>query len=182
MDKPQTHRLFFGLEIPEPIKQRLLSIQRPVTGARWQCAEQLHLTLLFLGNVNADQLADVRNAARNLPMERFDASVAGIDCFGRPERPMNLWAGVQPVDRLTALHEVLNQRLALYGLGEEQRRFRPHITLARFRREAGSVLDLLDIHKNFHAGAFPVERFALYQSAQGSNGSVYTVLDRFVLY
>jgi len=181
VDRPQTLRLFFGLEIPESIKQRLLSIQAPVVGARWQSPEQLHLTLLFLGSVEKQQLPHIRNAARNLPVERFAGSVTGIDCFGRPEQPKNLWAGVQPVDRLTELHKALSQRLSLYGFGEEKRRFRPHITLSRFRREAGSVLDLLHAHKNFHAGDFTVDRFALYQSNQGEQGSVYTVLDRFIL-
>lgn len=181
MDKTARLRLFFGLELPDAIKQRLLTVQQPIAGARWQRADQLHLTLVFLGSVDNDQLPQVCNAARNLPMERFDASVSGIDCFGRPENPKNLWAGVHPAERLTELHEALNQRLSLYGFGQEKRRFRPHITLSRFRKEAGSVQKLLQAHKDFRAGTFRVDRITLYQSTQGADGSVYTVLDRFIL-
>lgn len=179
LDKPVTLRLFFGLEIPESVKQRLLSIQRPIIGARWQRADQLHLTLAFLGNLEAHQLPGVRQAARNLPVNPFDLTVSGIGCFGDPDHPKSLWAGVQPVEELTELHEALNLRLAACGLGQEKRTFRPHITLSRFKKEPGSVREVLRAHQEVHAGTFSVNRIALFQSIPSSQGSVYSVLDRF---
>ena len=181
MDKPAKLRLFFGLELPDPVKQRLLTVQQPVAGARWQRADQLHLTLAFLGNVEAQRLPDVRDAARNLPVEPFDLTVTGIGCFGHPDRPKNLWAGVQPVDELTGLQSTLSQRLALSGLAQERRAFRPHITLARFRREPGSVRELLQKHQGVHAGTFWVARFALFESVLDEQGSVYQIIERFQL-
>lgn len=179
MDKPVKLRLFFGLEIPESVKQRLLSIQQPIIGARWQSADQLHLTLMFLGNLEAQQLPDVRESARNLPVKPFDLTVSGIGCFGHPDHPKNLWAGVQPVEELAELHDALNQRLALCGFGQEKRTFRPHITLSRFKKQPGSVRELLWEHQEVHAGTFSVNRLALFQSIQGSRGSTYRVLARF---
>lgn len=174
-------RLFFGLELPDPIKQRLLTVQQPVAGARWQRADQLHLTLAFLGSVEAQRLPDVRDAARNLPGEPFDLTVTGIGCFGHPDRPKNLWAGVQPVEQLAELQGELNERLTASGFTREKRTFRPHITLARFSKEAGSVRELLKNRQGLHAGTFRVGEFALFESVIGEQGSVYQIIERFPL-
>lgn len=181
MDKAAKLRLFFGLELPDAIKQRLLTIQQPVAGARWQRVDQLHLTLAFLGSVEAQRLPDICDAARNLAVEPFDLAVTGVGCFGHPDRPKNLWAGVQPVEELAGLHDELLQRLAACGFGQEKRTFRPHITLSRFRKEPGSVRELLREHQAVHAGTFSVNQVALFESVCGEQGSVYQIIERFPL-
>ncbi len=181
MNKPAKLRLFFGLEIPEPVKQRLLSIQQPVAGARWQRADQLHLTLAFLGSAEAQQLPDICDAARKLAVEPFDLTVSGVGCFGHPDHPKNLWAGVRPLEELAGLHDALNQRLESCGFGQEKRTFRPHITLSRFRKEAGSVRELLGKRQAFHAGTLSVNSLALFESVRGEQGSVYQIIERFPL-
>ncbi|NMT64260.1 RNA 2',3'-cyclic phosphodiesterase [Marinobacter orientalis] len=181
MDKEATRRLFFGLEIPTSVKQRLLSIQQPVAGARWQRADQLHLTLVFLGRVEAQQLPAIREAARNLPVKPFDLTVTGLGCFGSPDHPRNLWAGVQPVGKLAEMQSALSKRLASSGFGQEGRSFQPHITLARFKRDAGSVAELLQTHERRHAGSFLVGWLTLFESLPRQGGSVYHVVDRFPL-
>ncbi|MEQ9267351.1 RNA 2',3'-cyclic phosphodiesterase [Marinobacter salarius] len=181
MDKPETHRLFFGLEIPDSVKQRLVSIQQPVAGARWQLPDQLHLTLVFLGSVARQRLPDVCDAARNLPVGQFDLTVCGLGCFGRPDFPKYLWAGVQPADKLAELHEVLNQNLCMPGFEQEKRPFCPHITLARFKRQRGSVVELLESQERQPIGTFSVGGIALFESTQGAHGSVYQIIERFPL-
>lgn len=181
LDRAETLRLFFGLEIPESVKQQLLLIQRPLAGARWQRADQLHLTLVFLGSVEAQQLPGIRDAARNLPIKPFDLAVSGIDCFGEPDHPRNLWARVQPVEELADLHDALIQRLASCGFGQVRRTFRPHITLARFKKGPGSVADLLAAHERQPTGTFLVDRLALFKSVQSEHGSVYHIIERYPL-
>ncbi|QSP96388.1 RNA 2',3'-cyclic phosphodiesterase [Marinobacter salinisoli] len=174
-------RLFFSIEIPVQIKQRLLQVRAPVAGARWQSAAQLHLTLLFLGPVSDDRVAEVCAEVRALAMPAFDLEVSGIGCFGQPASPRNLWAGVSPCDSLLALQAALKDVLGGLGFEFDQRAFRPHVTLARFKKQRGSVAALLDDHQSTNFGAFPVQEFVLYQSTQGGGGSVYTVLERFAL-
>lgn len=174
-------RLFFGVEIPPAIKSSLLGVQAPVAGAKWQSAEQLHLTLLFLGAVDDEQAPAIRAAARQVWHVPFWLAVSGLGCFGQPERPRNLWAAVSPPEPLAALHEALNHRIRSPALDAERRGFRPHITLARFKRQAGSVADLLADHGDAAFGHFPVDEFCLFESTQGRSGSVYTILERFPL-
>lgn len=174
-------RLFFALEMPEPVRQALLRIKAPVAGARWQSDAQLHLTLLFLGNVPEEAVPDISLALRGLSLPRFDLDVGGLGCFGQPETPRNLWAGVTPEAPLIALQATLKQCLAHLGFSLEKRPFRPHITLARFKKQPGSVQSLLAEHGQDDFGAVPVRDFVLLRSTQGAKGSDYTVVERFPL-
>lgn len=174
-------RLFFGLELPPEIKARLLKIRSAVPGAKWQGAEQLHITLLFMGAVSQEDLEAMAGSARGIKSEPFLLDVAGIGCFGQPQRPKNLWAGVQPEAPVAGLNKSLGALMERRGFGAERRVFRPHITLARFKRQAGSVEPLLDEYSDSRFGQFQVTEFVLFESKPGPAGSVYSVIERFPL-
>ena len=172
-------RLFFGLEIPAQIKARLLKARAEVPGAKWQSAEQIHITLLFLGDVEEERLSAVCEAARHIPLAAFELNVAGLGCFGQPCAPRNLWAGVQPAAPVASLHSAIKGQMENLGLTTESRAFRPHITLARFKRQPGSVQSLLAEYGETAFGSFQVDQFVLFESEQRSGGSVYTVIESF---
>lgn len=175
-------RLFFGLEIPPDTVQALLKVESPIDGARWQRAEQLHLTLAFLGEVPAEHIALATHTARALRIEPFTLQVKGLGCFGNPEKPRALWAGVDQEAPVARLHEQLATSLDEQGFTIKNQPFKPHITLSRFKRgHAGSVEALLDAYRDAMFGTLPVTSFALFQSTPGPQGSVYTVLERFSL-
>lgn len=172
-------RLFFGLEIPAEIKARLLKARAEVSGAKWQSVEQMHITLLFLSDVEEERLSAVCEAVRNIPQAPFELSVTGLGCFGRPRAPRNLWAGVQPAAPVASLHSAIKGQMESLGLTTESRAFRPHITLARFKRQPGSVQSLLTEYGETAFGSFQVAQFVLFESEQSADGSVYTVIERF---
>ncbi|RBW48594.1 RNA 2',3'-cyclic phosphodiesterase [Marinobacter sp. F3R11] len=172
-------RLFFGLEIPAHIKARLLKARAEVSGARWQSAEQMHLTLLFLGDLEEECLPAVCEAARHIRPVPFELSVTGLGCFGPPSAPRVLWAGVRPEVPVASLHGAIKSKMDGLGFTTEGRAFRPHITLSRFRRQPGSVESLLADYEGREFGVFQVDEFVLFESRQGAEGSVYTVIERF---
>ncbi|OEY65977.1 RNA 2',3'-cyclic phosphodiesterase [Marinobacter sp. X15-166B] len=172
-------KLFFGVEIPAPIKSRLLKVRAEVPGARWQTFAQMHLTLLFLGNVEDERVLAVREAACRISLTAFELQVAGLGCFGRPCAPRILWAGVQPAAPVASLHSALKSEMAQLGFTPESRAFRPHITLSRFKHRPGSIESLLAEYEGAAFGAFRVERFVLFESVQRAGGSVYPVIARF---
>lgn len=174
-------RLFFGLELPPEIKDRLLKVRSAVPGAKWQSAGQLHITLLFLGSVEAARLEAVAGSAREFQSAPFVLEVKGLGCFGQSRRSRNLWAGVQPEAPVAAINEALGRRMENLGLEAERRAFRPHITLARFKRQPGYIEGLLAEHGQSVFGQFAVTELALFDSKPGPTGSVYTVLERFPL-
>lgn len=174
-------RLFFGLEIPEAVKASLLQMKTQVAGARWQSRGQLHLTLAFLGQVEEPQVALACELARGVTQSPFELHVQGLGCFGSPESPKILWAGVSPEDQLRELQQNLANRLTDNGFTLQNPSFKPHITISRFRPPAGSVASLLESHRNTSFGTMAVKDFVLFESTPGAGGSVYTVLERFVL-
>ncbi|MBJ6139016.1 RNA 2',3'-cyclic phosphodiesterase [Marinobacter litoralis] len=174
-------KVFFGVEIAPHIKQRLLKIQTPLRSARWQSYEQLHLTLVFLGNVADDAVPGLIDAATSVVESSFELTVRGLGCFGSPERPKIFWAGVAPESPVVNLHRQLRDKLQTEGSSVEHRHFRPHITLSRFGRDAGSVKEFIETRGEEEFGTMSVSEFVLYDSNQGPNGSVYTVLQRFPL-
>ncbi|MDX1558272.1 MAG: RNA 2',3'-cyclic phosphodiesterase [Marinobacter sp.] len=174
-------RIFFGLELPSDIKERLLNVKAKVPGAKWQSAEQLHITLLFLGRVDEEHLEAVVGSARAIRPKPFELEVSGLGCFGQSRRPRNLWARVQPEAPVAAIHEALAQRMENLGFAAERRSFLPHITLARFKRQPGSVEGLLAEQGASVFGQFAVSEFVLFDSKPGPAGSVYRVIERFPL-
>lgn len=174
-------RLFFGLEIPESIKANLLQVETQVAGARWQNRGQLHLTLAFLGQVEEQKVALACDLARGVTQSPFELNVQGLGCFGSPEKPKILWAGVSPENELRELQKNLATALTDNGFTLENPSFKPHITLSRFRHPAGPVASLLESYQDTLFGLMPVQDFVLYQSTPGLGGSVYTVTERFTL-
>jgi len=174
-------RVFFGVEIPAEVKKSLLGLKTTINGARWQSRNQLHLTLVFVGSVDDDALATLGYAASLVAMPAFEVEVAGLGAFGRPEHPRNLWAGVSPEAPVAELYRQLASQVAAAGFEIEHRHFRPHVTLARFRKQAASIVSLLEEHEKDRFGVLPVTEFVLFESNPGAGGSVYTVIERFPL-
>lgn len=174
-------RVFFGLEIPAEIKDLLLQVRTEVAGASWQSVEQMHLTLLFLGNIEEALLLAAREAARDISLAAFELNIFGLGCFGQPHAPKHLWAGVEPEAPVIGLHSAIKNQVERLGIQTERRAYRPHLTLARFNRHPGSIECLLSEYRETVCGSFQVDEFVLFESQPSPAGSVYRVLERYPL-
>ena len=125
----EKYRLFVAIHVPDAVKARLVESQRELKTAagdsvRWTSPEQLHLTLLFLGNVEVSELGNLQRAFENASREgeRMRLSLEGLGCFPNARRPRVIWAGVQgDVDKLKALQMELQKRLQPWCEKEESR-------------------------------------------------------------
>jgi 2'-5' RNA ligase len=165
------HRLFVALRPPAAIRDALSAAQANVPQARWQDDDQLHLTLRFVGEVDARTADDVAAAVGTVRAERIVARIEGVGSFGH-----TLWAGVGPRDTLTQLHHKVDRALALAGIEPDQRAFAPHVTLARIAKTAANapeVLRWLGFHAGMRSGEFELDRVILYESHLGSEGASY---------
>lgn len=175
-------RLFLGFELPAPITQQLLQIHEPLRGARWQNADQLHLTLRFLGEVDdavRPQIISLLSGLRATPIE---IRLHGAGCFGGPQRPFALWAGVWPEQPLVQLREEIDTRLAPLALPADRHAgFKPHITLARIRGGDESAARFAEGLTELTSEPFTFNALSLIASRQAAQGSVYSVLDRLPL-
>jgi RNA 2',3'-cyclic 3'-phosphodiesterase len=175
------HRLFVGIDPPSEIKDRLLEVMGGVAGARWQSEAQLHLTLRFIGEVDRHQANDLAAALESLHHPRFELALSGAGAFDRRGRINALWAGVSPHEPVRTLHKKVDQAVARAGLPPDPRAYLPHITLARFGRDAGALDGFLDRHGGLSSPPFAVDDFCLYESQLTRDGSVYTIVERYPL-
>src|SRR5579862_2627326 len=166
-------RLFVGIEFPPELKLRLSLLCTGVAGARWIDPGNFHLTLRFIGEVAEDVAADVDEALALLKGRPFSLQLAGTGVFGG-HRPNALWVGVERDPDLLKLRDKIEQALIRAGLAPEQRRFAPHVTLARLRDPAFDELGyFLAAHARFRAEPLRVEHFSLIASFPTKAGSVY---------
>jgi len=172
-------RLFIGLDPPPGMKAHLLALMHGVTGARWQTAAQLHLTLRFLGE--NDRTEDIAAVLREVRHPSFELSLSGTGGFERSGHAHALWAGVTPETPLLSLHATIEAALAGIRSAPDAQVYRPHITLARLSREAAGVDAFLTCNSTLRSAAFAVDRFCLYESHLTPDGSIYIITEWYGL-
>ena len=175
------HRLFVAVSPPAPIREQLLDLMEGVSGARWQDDEQLHLTLRYIGSVEAPMAEDIVAALGNVHQVPFEIALHGVGRFGSRGRVNAVWAGVQPHDALAHLHRKVDQALVRIGLKPERRAYLPHITLARFGRESAGLDCFVARHAGLTSAPFPVKSFGLYESHLSQHGASYELIERYPL-
>lgn len=168
-------RLFVALVPPAEAVEHLdafLEVRRDAAAFRWASAEQLHVTLAFLAEVEERRLDDLverlaRAAARRTA---FETAIAGGGAFPHVGRARVLWAGLDldepgrtELDRLaTGCRAAANRA----GIEVDGQRFRPHVTVARLGRpaEVSSWVRLLD---GYAGPRWTVDRITLVASYLG---------------
>ena len=154
-------RLFFALWPDETAREALAARAREIAGrcgGRPVPAANLHLTLVFLGEVDPSRIGALRRAAQEAAGEDF---TLGLDRVGGFRRAGVAWAGCrQPPAQLLALQAGLEKRIRDAGFSPDDRAFTPHLTLARRVREPVEPADIEAV--SWRAGAL-----ALVESARG---------------
>jgi 2'-5' RNA ligase len=168
-------RLFTGIEIPVQIAQGLSMLRGGLPGARWIDPENYHLTLRFIGDVEGHVGRDVMHMLGGVRRTSFQIVLDRLDQFGG-KKPRAVFAGATPTPPLLELqaeHERILQRI---GLPPEQRKYAPHVTLARLRdSSAHQVAQYLSSRAPFRSPPFPVSRFVLFSSRASTGGGPYVV-------
>lgn len=173
-------RLFVALRLPDEIKERLVACSGGIEGARWQSAEQMHLTLRFIGEAEPQQEEDIRATLARLRFHPFEVSLRGIGLFGKARKPRALWVGVDDQGPLKHLHEKIDQSLTSAGFPTEARKFTPHVTLARFGKgRVRRLEDFLDHYAGLSLPPFEASSFALFSSQLSHNGAQYRIEETF---
>lgn len=142
-------RLFVALNFPDATRQALWRATAPLRDlglpARWVRADGLHLTLKFLGDVAPERegelVAALRRAAAGSPGAHPGAGVLtlrlrGFGAFPDVTRPRVVWVGIEGDSALELLQHRVEREFEPLGFPTEQRPFRPHLTLARAKRDA----------------------------------------------
>ncbi|HLW63858.1 MAG TPA: RNA 2',3'-cyclic phosphodiesterase [Gemmataceae bacterium] len=185
---PQSMRTFIGVPLVPGIRDKLVALQQQLAetsgSVKWVEPENLHVTMLFLGEVDAREVLTVCRTVEGVvgALEPFAMRVAGIGCFPNPRRPRTIWAGIEEGSReLIELHTALEQPLMEKGCyRREERAFTPHITLGRVKGESDTraLAEALKLQADWFAGQMTVKEIHVLSSELMKEGPVYTVLSR----
>ena len=174
-------RLFVALELPWELRQRLAALGGGVPGARWVPAENLHLTLRFIGDVDEGLAHDLHDALADIASPVFDLTVENFGTFGA-KRPHTLWAGIVREPALERLRDKIESVAVRAGLPPEPRKFMPHVTLARLEDSpVGRIQEFIARNSPFRAGPTPVANFTLFRSYLSRSGAEYELVAEYPL-
>ncbi len=163
-------RLFTALEIPRDAALSLSLLRGGLPGARWIDVENYHLTLRFIGDVEGHVADEVANALDRVRRPAFDLTLSGVGAFGG-KKPHSIYAGVVPSPALNALQGEIDRICQRVGAPSDQRKFVPHVTLARLRNASDAeVARYLSGRGNFATMPFHVGRFVLMSSRDSVGG------------
>jgi 2'-5' RNA ligase len=167
-------RLFFALWPGEALQRTLYELGRAVAppGGKPMAAQNLHITLAFLGTIDDDKRNCMEKSAAAIRLPPFELR---LDCAGYWPRPQVVWLGCREVPQpLAALAGQLNTAMAACGLTPESRPYSPHLTVLRKARQGPRQLDMDTVH-------WPVGDFVLVQSLTLPEGAQYQVVRRWPL-
>lgn len=99
-------------------------------------AEQLHLTLRFIGEVDRGLEAPLAReiAAATAELPGFPVRLRAAGVFPSHRRARVLWVGVEETPALAALQRSVEEAVVRAGVAPDPRPFRPHVTVGRIRR------------------------------------------------
>lgn len=184
-------RTFIAIDLGERVRARLSGLQeklaRTISDVKWVTADNLHLTLLFLGEVDALEVVsicrEVKKAAEGVAP--FTMEVVGVGAFPNLRRPKVLWTGVGAgAEELKLLHDLLEAPLLNLGCyRREERDYTPHLTLGRLTPEERGPEwgSLLAKHAEWEGGEVMVDEVLIMSSELQRQGPMYTVMGRFPL-
>jgi 2'-5' RNA ligase len=136
--------------------------------------EQLHLTLRFIGDADEGLFATIRDGLGGIRAPSFPIALKGVGCFPSPRRPRVVWVGTEAGDPLFHLQREVERIVSEAGVAPDEKRFSPHITLARLREASPSDFGVFQArHAGFRTEPFAVEAFHLYSSTLTPKGAIH---------
>lgn len=182
-------RTFIALAVPGRIAGELKELQQELAadhdGVKWMAEKELHLTLLFLGEVDELELVPVCRAVKKIAARHssFALDVAGMGGFPNKRRPKVLWAGIagEGHDALLELHAELEAALMELGCyRREERAYTPHLTLGRISSEERDEAwaPVFTKHADWNAGTFTVSEVLIMASELRRSGPEYAIMGR----
>jgi 2'-5' RNA ligase len=180
-------RLFVAVDLPAPLRADIEAMMGQVHGARWVNANQLHITLRFMGDTPDDALPEIRDGLACVKQDCFHLRLRGAGIFpeshlGRSHKPPKvLWLGIEPTAELASLKHTIDGALGADST-RPQEPFSPHLTLARFpRRPDQTLTDFVAKRQDYRSPVWTVVSFCLYKSTLRREGALHEIVASYPL-
>jgi 2'-5' RNA ligase len=169
-------RLFVAADLPEGARDDVCALYEAISGAKWVSDDKLHITLRFIGDADGNAFRSIESALRSVTFVPFALKLKSTGFFPPRGAPKVLWCGVSRSEELMSLQKQVERVLTeKAGIPHEDRKFSPHITIARLNGASDEKLArFLSINALFETEEFTVSSIALYSSVLKRDGAVYT--------
>jgi len=179
-------RTFVALELKDAaIKEAIRSLQRellaPGVRAKAVEAENLHMTLKFLGEVPDSSIEGIASSLRDIQVPPFTIHFRGVGVFPSPSRIHVVWLGaVEGAEEVRRLSTMVNERLTAFGRPED---FKAHLTILRVKEgtDVSVLASGIERLKGFDGGTSKFSEFQLKKSVLTPSGPIYSDLAVFPL-
>ncbi|HEX9253648.1 MAG TPA: RNA 2',3'-cyclic phosphodiesterase [Ignavibacteriaceae bacterium] len=179
------NRLFVSLNLPDNVIEQIISLRDKICddkSIKWESKEKLHLTIKFIGDVSGGIMNEISNELSFIiDYPSIKCSFNRFGFFYRDGKPIILWAGLNVDDLVNDLISELDDKLKKYSIPIEHRKFNPHITLLRIKKDPG--ISFVNNFKNFtfEPMLFTANSITLYKSVLHPNGSKYFEIKNYKL-
>jgi len=177
-------RSFLAFELPGEIREQIRAVSKElkkiIMPVRWVKVENIHLTILFLGSVDEDTIADIEEKVSVVVkgFSAFKTKLNAVGAFPHWRRPRVIWIGLDgDIGRLSDLRDELQEELKVLGFMPEKRPFRPHLTLGRFKGpidQNENMKWIIDRYHDINSDLYQLNELILYKSDLKPDGPVYT--------
>lgn len=182
-------RCFIAVNLDDSVKNE---IDNAITGlkkgdwdVKWVSAENLHLTLKFLGETPEDLVQKLKEKLPTIAAHHdiFKIRLQGIGIFPDKKRPRVIWIDILDSDKIVKLQEEVEVIATTICYNKDSRPFSPHLTIGRVRSQKGKdmLLKAIETLKDKDFGNINVNKFSLMMSDLKPTGAQYTTLAEFHL-
>jgi RNA 2',3'-cyclic 3'-phosphodiesterase len=188
-------RAFIAIELPSEVRHQLDEVEKQIQvragegsrkAVRWVPANNMHLTLKFLGEVSSGSIPDLARILQNAANRhsRFTITVGGLGAFPNLHRPRVIWVGTEAPAELFTLQKEIDAETRHLGYPSDERAFSPHLTLGRISQnahpeEVSQVARVLTAMTIGELGKIQVDTLHLFRSDLRPSGAVYSSLHAF---
>jgi RNA 2',3'-cyclic 3'-phosphodiesterase len=182
-------RAFIAVDLPVKILDQLGKISQslkrdiPTGGIRWVPVKNIHLTLMFLGDVTLSNLDPISKTldAELASFNQVKIQLEGLGAFPSVKKPRVLWIGIAYPPELKTIYNSIQQNIGALGYPRDERAFSPHLTLGRVSQNITSadlfqISQVIESHPIGSLGSALIDSIHLYQSDLRPGGAVYTKL------
>ena len=171
-------RVFVAIDIPKQTQKEIKKIQGkiPEFKGKFTEAENLHLTLKFLGNIDEEKIDEIKIRLRNVKLKSFETEINKIGVFS-PSFIKIVWIHLTNFE---ALQKIVDEKLS--SLFPKEKRFMSHLTIARVKSVENKKEFLEELERiKFPEIKFKVKDFRLKKSTLSRKGPVYEDLEEYPL-
>jgi len=173
-------RLFVAVDVDEAVRERISPIlsELAISGVKAVEPENLHITLLFLGEVDELKAEKVQKELSEIKFSPFKISFEGVSAFPNLNSPRVVWVGVKDGGELVKLADSVYQKLKKLGF-KRDKEFKAHLTVARVKKKNPEISEIIKRNSTRSFGEMEVREFKLKQSTLTPKGPIYRDLKVF---